>query len=796
MSQHRNDGSGGGANAAMSGTGGANPALGAPTAVSEQRSKVRPRGHADSVFGAPGGRNEQYRMLAKRLLGCLAGGLVLALMVGNQEGTQEDYGLAFREAVLSPRIVVFLLIGVLLFLVITFWPLVKPYLVRSGVRPLAVGGLTVVVSQTLLKWYDPLGDGKFKTLSDQAANTSGLSPLTRLFFTSPVAWIALIVTFACAAVATALRLRWLAWVGAALGLLSAIWLYLAHADVVSYTNGIDHSLGAWVGTLGYLTIAAASATVALSRSEVSNTAAFVDLVLSWRPGLPLAVLGGLVGLLAFWQATWFSPSHFNATLNDTHGLFQGTSLAPLAAQYLAWLGWVLFLGTLAAAVVACYLRISALGWLAGALGVISIVLTLITMYKFTALAADKNVDFADGPWQNLGAGGWLACLAFFLIGGAGVLAALSLRGRTGPVSSDAIDTIGTSRRSLLDAPRSTRNLMVLGLGLALFYPPTTTEFWQKVLVSEIGVYVLLAIGLNVVVGWAGLLDLGFIAFYAIGSYVTAYLVGSLPHKPPSWLHMSPLLAIPFAIGVCLLAGLALGTPTLRLRGDYLAIVTLGFGEIIRIAAINNPANLTNSTRGPQPAVPHPVIHIGPLQWVWGLNNLQYWYLLLVLIIIVVVLFYRLEGSRLGRAWAAIREDEVAAQASGINTTKVKLLAFAIGASTSGLAGVFFASQIGYFNPDNFVLANSILVVAYVVFGGMGSLPGAMAGAAVLTWLPEFLKDQVPGADRPMWIGAAVLLMMIFRPAGLIPARRRRAELTGLDAPASAETRAVPASEGM
>ena len=337
---------------------------------------------------------------------------------------------------------------------------------------------------------------------------------------------------------------------------------------------------------------------------------------------------------------------------------------------------------------------------------------------------------------------------------------------------------------------------MLGLGLALFYPPTATDFWQKVIVSEVGVYVLLAIGLNVVVGWAGLLDLGFIAFYAIGSYVTAYLVGSLPHKPPSWLHMSPLWAIPFAVVVCLLAGLALGAPTLRLRGDYLAIVTLGFGEIIRIAAINNPAQLTNSTRGPQPAVPHPVVHIGPIKWVWGLNNLQYWYLLLFLILVVVVLFYRLEGSRLGRAWAAIREDEVAAQASGINTTKVKLLAFAIGASTSGLAGVFFASQIGYFNPDNFVLNNSILVVAYVVFGGMGSLPGAMAGAAVLTWLPEFLKDQVPGEDRPMWIGAAVLLMMIFRPAGLIPARRRRAELAGLDAPASAESRAVPASEGL
>ena len=258
--------------------------------------------------------------------------------------------------------------------------------------------------------------------------------------------------------------------------------------------------------------------------------------------------------------------------------------------------------------------------------------------------------------------------------------------------------------------------------------------------------------------------------------------------------MTPLLAIPFAIAVCLLAGLALGAPTLRLRGDYLAIVTLGFGEIIRIVAINADP-ITNSTRGPSPQVPHPVIDVGPLRVQWGLNQLQYWYLLLVIIILVVVLFHRLEGSRLGRAWAAIREDEIAAQATGVNTTKIKLMAFAIGASTSGLAGVFFASQIGYFNPDNFVLNNSILVVAYVVFGGMGSLPGAMAGAAVLTWLPEFLKDQVPPVDRTIWIGLVVLLMMIFRPAGLIPARRRAAELHGLHGP-DMEFSAVPAGEGL
>jgi ABC-type branched-subunit amino acid transport system permease subunit len=243
----------------------------------------------------------------------------------------------------------------------------------------------------------------------------------------------------------------------------------------------------------------------------------------------------------------------------------------------------------------------------------------------------------------------------------------------------------------------------------------------------------------------------------------------------------------------------LGAPTLRLRGDYLAIVTLGFGEIIRIVAVNNPGNFTNGPRGVFKAVPHPVVNLGFIRFQWGGNPLQYWYLLLILLGLVVFLFYRLEGSRLGRAWAAIREDEVAAQATGVNTTRVKLLAFAIGASTSGVAGVFFGSDVGYFNPQNFVLNNSILIVAYVVFGGMGSLVGAIAGAAALTWLPDFLRDQVPAEDRTMWIGAVLIAMMVFRPQGLIPARRRRAELTGLaghDTSTSQELHAVPAGEGV
>jgi ABC-type branched-subunit amino acid transport system permease subunit len=339
-----------------------------------------------------------------------------------------------------------------------------------------------------------------------------------------------------------------------------------------------------------------------------------------------------------------------------------------------------------------------------------------------------------------------------------------------------------------------RTLIPVAIAFALFYPPTLPLNWQNVVVTQIAVYLLLAVGLNVVVGWAGLLDLGYIAFFGIGSYSTAYFTGSLPLKPPDFLHFSPLTAIPFAIVACLIAGVLLGFPTLRLRGDYLAIVTLGFGEIVQLVAINNPGGLTGGPIGPN--VKNPTLDVGSLHVTWGGDSLPYWYLLIALLGVVLVLFYRLEGSRLGRAWAAVREDEVAAQATGVRTTRVKLLAFAIGASTSGMAGVFFASQIGYFDPSAFTLQASILIVAYVVFGGMGSIAGAVAGAAALTWLPYFLQSQVPLEDAQMWIGALVLIMMIFRPAGLIPAKRRQAELSGLDSPDSAEVMAVPASEGL
>jgi ABC-type branched-subunit amino acid transport system permease subunit len=634
-------------------------------------------------------------------------------------------------------------------------------------------------------------------------------PLANIWF-SWFAWAMVAGCLVLGGAAVITRNAILGYAQVVLSLAGAVICYVGHIQLVNFAGGIDHSTGGYLATLGFVVYAIGGLMAARATREIADPRGALDRFMGWRVGLPLVGAGLIVGLEAFLFDSWFAPvftgNHGNASFGDLSDLFRGTGVGPVTTAYIGWLGLVLFVACIVVGVVAAFWRVQRLAWLAAALGLAGLVVTFISLYDITTTAAQIAPQF--GPrWQNLGAGGWVACMAFSLFAIGGFLAAttsasaeelnlesLADEADTTDIQPD-ISKLPVHAFTRKASASATMKLVIpLALAVALFYPPTLPITWQSTIVTQIGVYILLAVGLNVVVGWAGLLDLGYIAFYGIGSYVTAYLVGSLPVKPPSWLHMTPLLAIPFAIGACLLAGVILGAPTLRLRGDYLAIVTLGFGEIIQVIAINNPGNITGGPQGPN--VPHPVLRLGPIHVTFGLDPLPYWYLLLVLIIIMVVLFYRLEGARLGRAWAAIREDEVAAQATGVNTTRAKLLAFAIGASTSGLAGVFFASQVGYFDPSEFSLQNSILIVAYVVFGGMGSLPGAIAGAALLTWLPQFLKDQVPAGDRQMWIGALVLAMMIFRPAGLIPARRRRAELSGLDSPASSEVSAVPASEGL
>ncbi|GAB3959301.1 branched-chain amino acid ABC transporter permease [Streptomyces sparsus] len=313
-------------------------------------------------------------------------------------------------------------------------------------------------------------------------------------------------------------------------------------------------------------------------------------------------------------------------------------------------------------------------------------------------------------------------------------------------------------------------LLVL-LALAAFLPLAFERYWQTVLVDQIAIYLLLAIGLNVVIGWAGMLDLGFIAFFAIGAYSAAFWTGALPVAPP--VQLNNFLVIPVAVITCLAAGVLLGAPTLRLRGDYLAIVTLGFHEIVYLLA-KNLTGFTGGTSGVKVERFH--LDLGFWAYEWKLDPMPYYWLLLVILSVVVFFFLRLEHSKVGRAWTAIREDEVAAASTGVDTVRYKLMAFAIGASTSGIAGVAYASKTGYINSENFIVLFSILVLAYVIFGGMGSIPGVLFGAAFLVWLPEYLRDWVDPKDRYMYLGALLVIMMIYRPQGVLPSKRRSREL--------------------
>lgn len=311
------------------------------------------------------------------------------------------------------------------------------------------------------------------------------------------------------------------------------------------------------------------------------------------------------------------------------------------------------------------------------------------------------------------------------------------------------------------------------------------QAWVRILDLAI-LYVFLALGLNIVVGMAGLLDMGYIAFYAVGAYTWA-LLGS-PHFGIHW----PIWAIlPLAAGLACFLGVLLGAPTLRLRGDYLAIVTLGFGEIIRIFMnnLNAPINITNGPQGINLIDP---VKIGDFSFSGRTEFLgivfsspqKYYYLLLLLVVAVIFINQRLQHSRIGRAWQAIREDEIAAKAIGINTRNMKLLAFAMGASFGGIAGGIFAAMQGFVSPESFSLTESIMVLAMVVLGGMGHIPGVILGAVLLTLLPEVLRYALvplqmalfgkmlvdPESLRMLLFGLALVLVMRFRPAGLWPAK--------------------------
>ena len=373
-------------------------------------------------------------------------------------------------------------------------------------------------------------------------------------------------------------------------------------------------------------------------------------------------------------------------------------------------------------------------------------------------------------------------------------------------------------------PRKAYGSIAVLLVAFLLFPFIASQFgnsWVRIIDLAL-LYIMLALGLNIVVGFAGLLDLGYIAFYAVGAYLTglfaspqfAALLESVVNQWPalgqflisvmgpeiteSGIHLSVWAIVPLAAAIAGLCGALLGAPTLKLRGDYLAIVTLGFGEIIRIFMnnLNDPINFTNGPQGINLIDPIRIFGVSlagaqgsKATVVLGGFSIPsvnaYYFLFLLLCIGTIFITSRLQHSRLGRAWVAIREDEIAAKAMGINTRNVKLLAFSIGASFGGVAGAMFASFQGFVSPESFSLNESIVVLAMVVLGGIGHIPGVVLGGLILAALPEVLRHAVEPAQRAVFghvlietevlrqllYGFALVGVMLYRPAGLWPAAK-------------------------
>jgi branched-chain amino acid transport system permease protein len=374
-------------------------------------------------------------------------------------------------------------------------------------------------------------------------------------------------------------------------------------------------------------------------------------------------------------------------------------------------------------------------------------------------------------------------------------------------------------------PRQAYASMGILLAVMLVFPFVASQFgnsWVRILDMAL-LYIMLALGLNIVVGFAGLLDLGYIAFFAVGAYLTglmaspqfAALLESVVNYSPALgdslvalfgetirtegIHLSVWFIVPLAAITAGLFGALLGAPTLKLRGDYLAIVTLGFGEIIRIFMnnLNDPINFTNGPQGINLIDPIRIFGVslageaGSRATVYfgsfGMPSVNaYYFLFLLLCIVTIFMTSRLQHSRLGRAWVAIREDEIAAKAMGINTRNVKLLAFSMGASFGGVAGAMFAAFQGFISPESFSFTESIAVLAMVVLGGIGHIPGVVMGGVLLAALPEVLRHVVEPAQRTLFgkvlieaevlrqllYGLAMVVIMLYRPAGLWPSPRK------------------------
>ncbi len=376
------------------------------------------------------------------------------------------------------------------------------------------------------------------------------------------------------------------------------------------------------------------------------------------------------------------------------------------------------------------------------------------LWPLMGIHADGTLTFQKTitVWTYILAGS-LVCLMIYVMKASGFLKFIS-----GPVTR----ATGGARSAATALPSWV--WIALILGVALVYPQFAGRYGTDVAINVM-LYICLGLGINVVVGLAGMLDLGYIAFYGVGAYTYALL--NVTYGLAFW------VCLPFAALFACLAGCIVGYPTLRMRGDYLAIVTLGFGEIIRII-LNNWMSLTNGPNGILGIKPIgiyiPIFENGlTFEHIWVKKLQLFYYFALGLAIFAAIAVRRLNYSRVGRAWESIREDETAAELMGVNTFIYKLLAYAMGAAFAGLAGAFFAARMKFVSPESFTFLESAMVLCMVVLGGMGSIPGIILGVIALIALPEVFRELQ--SYRMLVFGATMVIMMLFRPSGLIPAKR-------------------------
>jgi len=376
------------------------------------------------------------------------------------------------------------------------------------------------------------------------------------------------------------------------------------------------------------------------------------------------------------------------------------------------------------------------------------------IWPLLGIHADGTLSFGKAftVWFYIAAGSFI-CLLIHIMNKSGTLQPVS-----GPLSAARDNLTGMCQKVPVWI------WITVLLICCCIYPVFTSRYAQDVAINVL-IYVCLGLGLNVVVGLAGMLDLGYIAFYGVGAYTYALLNVNF--------GLSFWICLPFAATFACIAGCIIGYPTLRMRGDYLAIVTLGFGEIVRLI-LNNWMDLTNGPNGllgiKPPSILIPIFEGGLSFEMFYLKKLHYlYYIALALAIVTVIAVRHLNYSRIGRAWESIREDETAAELMGVNTFKLKLLAYAMGALFAGLAGSFFCARMRFVSPESFTFLESAMVLSMVVLGGMGSIPGIILGAAALIVLPEVFREFE--TYRMLVFGMSMVVMMLFRPAGLIPAKR-------------------------